>query len=133
MENKDYLMRQIEQLGAVLRRLLAGIVAQQFPDTDANAESEKTLCDALSLQAGSLASTSSTALLMALQTHEGANEANQDLLAELLLTMADNSSDTQKAGAYRQQALDVLEQLNATSNSYDLERHGKVALLRSLQ
>lgn len=134
METRDFLLRQIEQLGAVLRRLLAGISGHKYPDDQSTSidSTQQALSEVLDLEPGTLPSLSPEELLRALHANKGVSEENQDLLADILSTMAENATDSQQAQAYRRQALALLEQLNATSSTYDLERHGKVALLRSL-
>ena len=135
METRDFLLRQIEQLGAVLRRLLAGITGQKHPDGQSISidATQQALGEVLGLEPGSLPSLLPEELLRLLHANDGASEQNQDLLADILSTMAENAADPQQAQAFRRQALALLEQLNAASDTYDLERHGKVALLRALQ
>ena len=134
MAYQDHLTRQTEQLGMVLRRLLSaalgkGDQAQPVLQMDAI---EQALSETLDLQPESLASMAPEALLGTLQQHLAATEANQDLLADLLLAMAECTADEARKVQLLRQALAILEHLNATSNIFNMERHGKVGRLRGL-
>jgi hypothetical protein len=131
---QDHLTRQIEQLGMVLRRLLSGALglddhAEQVMETDAI---ERTLNEALDLQADGLRNADPEKLLGKLKHLGTATEANKDLLADLLIAMADRTGDDARRAQLLRQALAILEHLNATSNTFNMERHGKVGRLRAL-
>jgi hypothetical protein len=134
MAYQDHLTRQTEQLGMVLRRLLSGALglddrAEEVMEMDAI---DRTLNEALDLQADGLRNVDPETLLGKLQHHHAATEANQDLLADLLLAMAECTADEARKMQLRRQALAILEHLNATSNTFNMERHGKVGRLRGL-
>lgn len=134
MAYQDHLTRQIEQLGMVLRRLLTGALglddrAEQVMEVDAL---EQTLNEALDLQADGLRNVDPETLLGKLQHLGAAKEANKDLLAELLMAMADRTADDARRTQLLRQALTILEHLNATSDTFNMERHGKVGRLRAL-
>lgn len=118
----------------VLRRLLSAALgmedhAEPMAQVDAV---ELALNEALDLQTTGLRSTDPEALLGMLEHHQAATEANQDLLAELLMAMADRAAEASHRTQLLRQALAILEHLNATSNTFNMERHGKVARLRAL-
>ena len=134
MAYQDHLTRQIEQLGMVLRRMLSGALglddhADQVVEMDAI---ERTLNEALDLQADGLRNVVPETLIGNLQQLDAATEANQDLLAELLIAMADRTADATRRTQLLRLALAILAHLNATSNTFNMERHGKVERLRTL-
>jgi hypothetical protein len=134
MAYQDHLTRQIEQLGMVLRRLLSGALglddrAEQVLGMDAV---EQTLNETLDLQADGLRNVDPETLLGKLQHHHAATEANQDLLADLLIAMAERTADDARRTQLLRQALAILDHLNATGNTFNMDRHGKVGRLRAL-
>lgn len=134
MAYQDHLTRQIEQLGMVLRRLLSGAhglddSAEQAMETDAI---EMALNEVLDLQADGLRNVDPGTLLGKLQHLDAATEANQDLLSELLIAMADRTADDARRKQLLRQALTILEHINATSNTFSMERHGMVGRLHVL-
>ena len=134
MAYQDHLTRQIEQLGMVLRRLLSGALGlddhtEQVMEMDAI---ERTLNEALDLQADGLQRVDPDTLISNLQHLDAATEANQDLLAELLIAMAERTAEDARRTQLLRQALALLEHLNATSNTFNMERHGKAGRLRAL-
>lgn len=132
MAYQDHLTRQIEQLGVVLRRLLTAALGQRDPGLTSNssAEAMHALEDAFDLPKGSLIDLSQDELLAAVTSHSAANEANLDLLAELLMAWA--HTHPERSAHHGLQALALLEHINATSTTFDLERHGKVARLKAM-
>jgi hypothetical protein len=134
MAYQDHLTRQVEQLGMVLRRLLSDALglddrAVQFMEMDAI---ELALNEALDLRSESLTNMAPEMLLGELQHLGAATEANQDLLAELLIAMAERTAEDARRTPLLRQALAILAHLNATSNTFNMERHGKVGRLRAL-
>ena len=125
--------RRIEQLGMVLRGLITGLLGGRDPGEAAmaTAQAEQALDEALQLQPGTIATLPATDLLQHLQHRPDCTEANLDLLADLLIALADApGQDIGQAAHYRQQALALMEHLNATGNTFNMERHGKMARLR---
>ena len=134
MAYQDQLTRQIEQLGMVLRRLLSGALglddhAEQAEEMEAI---ERTLNEALDLRSERLIDIAPEVLLDKLQHLGSATEANKDLLAELLIAMAERTAEDARRTQLLRQALALLEHLNATSNTFNMERHGKAGRLRAL-
>ncbi len=130
MAYQDHLTRQIEQLGMVLRRLITGLTGQRDPGEAVVTveEAEQAITEALALAPDALHRLAPDALVAAVQAHTACTEANTDLLADLLLAMATTGPD---ARALHRKALALLEHVNATSTTFDLERHAKVARLRA--
>ena len=83
--------RQIEQLGMVLRGLITGLLGGRDPGEAAmaTAQAEQALDEALQLQPGTIATLPATDLLQHLQHRPDCTEANLDLLADLLIALAD--------------------------------------------
>lgn len=134
MAYQDHLTRQVEQLGMVLRRLLSDALglddrAVQFMEMDAI---ELALNEALDLRSESLTNMAPEMLLGELRHLGAATEANQDLLADLLIALADRTIDATRRKQLLRQALAILEHLNATGDTFNMERHGKVGRLRAL-
>lgn len=130
MAYQDHLTRQIEQLGMVLRRLLSGLTGTGVPEPVHRTVEEARQAVAMSLDSDleALFALPSAELVLHIKAHPAYSEANADLLADLLLAMA--AVDPSNASKLRSQALSLLEHLNATSSTFDLERHAKVRELR---
>lgn len=135
MAYQDFLTRQIEQLGMVLRRLITGLTGQGDPGaaTLAMEEARQALGESLGLEPGMLAELRPEALVDNLRDRSAFSEANVDLLADLLLAMAANGAarSPEEGAHWERQALALLEHLNATSTTFNMERHSKVARLRA--
>lgn len=131
MAYQDHLTRQIEQLGMVLRRLLTGLTGQREPGEAIVTveQTEQTLTEALDLAPGELHTLSPQELVAAIEALPAYTEANADQLADLLLALA--NAEPAHANLLREQALALLEHVNHTSATFNLERHSKVAQLRS--
>lgn len=136
MAMNDVLVRQIEQMGAALRRMLSLALGLPEPGTEAAgpAQLRQDLCALLKLPEDALPTMAPAQLVEHVQQDRAANEANLDLLADVLMAMADDpGNDPGQAAHFRRQALAILERLNAASPNFSLERHGKVARLRALR
>lgn len=131
MAYQDHLTRQIEQLGMVLRRLLTGLTGQRDPGEAIVTveQAEQNLTEALDLAPGELHTLSPQELVATIEALPAYTEANADQLADLLLALA--NAEPAHARLRREQALSLLEHVNRTSATFNLERHSKVAQLRS--
>lgn len=135
MAYQDHLTRQIEQLGMVLRRLFTGLAGPRDPGEVelSSPDVERALDEAFELKPGTLVVLPPEQLIALLRDNPAATEANLDILADLLTSLADSPArELQQALGLRQQTLAILEHLNATSSTFNMERHGKVARLRAL-
>ncbi len=132
MAYQDHLTRQIEQLGMVLRHLLSAALGQGDPGeaSISKAEATQALDEAFGRSKGSLIDLPQDELLSTVTGHAAASEANLDLLADLLMAWA--RTHPERSAHHVQQALALLEHINATSNTFDLERHSKVARLKAM-
>ena len=130
MAYQDHLTRQIEQLGMVLRRLLSGLTGTDVPEPVHNTleETRQAIATSLERDPDELFAHPPAELVLHLKDHPAYSEANVDLLADLLIAMA--AVDPDNATQLRLQALAVLEHLNATSTTFDMERHARVRKLR---
>ena len=88
---QNHRAHQIEQLGMVLRSLLAGLLGGPDPGVAGitAAQAEQVLDEALHLSPGKIATMPAADLLHHLQDRPGTTEANVDLLADLLIALAD--------------------------------------------
>lgn len=134
MAYQDHLTRQIEQFGMVLRRLLSGLTGSPGTQEAASATLvEQALDEALGLPHGTFASLSPEALIALLRTRPECSGSNMDLLADLYSSLAEDPDNAASSALHRIKALTIWEHLNATSNTFDPERHGKVARLKALR
>lgn len=135
MEHRDHLLLQIEQLGMVLRRLLAEVTGS--PKDGAMIEQadsvERELLAAIGLGSQAFGSLSSEELTAALQGYSAASVENLDLMAEVLLarSVACPPEANTKAQKLKELALAVLEHANTVDTNYSMERQQKLAALRS--
>lgn len=133
MAYQGHLTRRIEQLGMVLRRLLSGLTGQHEPG-EVRISTEEAQNE-LGEELGSMPDTLTIRSPIDLHTvlaHSAYSEANADLLAELLIAMADRTEDAAHRTQLHHPALAILDHLNTLSTTFNIERHTTVVRLCTL-
>ncbi|GHN00489.1 hypothetical protein WSM22_19780 [Cytophagales bacterium WSM2-2] len=134
MERRDYLKKQIDQLGRVLGKLLldlTGFKNQQqiefgFENTN------QVLKQNLGLNVGELSEIEHDQLLLILKNEKRLSDEALNALSEILWWNADHTKDTSTRKNLYQQCLTILEYLETHDTTYSLDRHFKIEKLRVL-
>lgn len=132
MERQDHLMRQIDQLAAVLQRLLADLVNVPIDNATVDRTMEQ-LNKAMDLDPSVLTG-GPPQMIQGLLSDPAFSFANAELIADLYRAMADGLMATDethvRALQLRQHALAILEYLHANDTAYSFARQAKIAALR---
>lgn len=135
MEQKDYLLREIEKIGAVMRAILniltgtADIEAikleKQFEQT------KELLSDETGLNLDEFLGLNVSETKEYIRNYKGMNSENLELLAEILFRVGvKNESVTDKELLTK--ALHLFEICNETDHTYSTFRENKIKLIKSL-
>ncbi|MEZ4738286.1 MAG: hypothetical protein R2818_02775 [Flavobacteriales bacterium] len=132
MERQDHLMRQIDQLAAVLQRLLADLVNVPIDNATVDRTMEQ-LNEVMALDPAVVKSGPPHSI-HGLLSDPAFTFANTEMIADLYRAMADgltaNDETQERALQLRQHALAILEYLHANDTTYSFTRQGKIAALR---
>jgi hypothetical protein len=135
MEQRDYLMRQIEQLGQVLARMLARLLnmKQVSPAGLSIDEIRRIYGDELDLTLDLVLQTPKEELIGLLASRIKFIDHHLERMAEILAETADlleSSGETGHARDLRKKSILILEHLQATTGAYSMERAMKISRLR---
>ena len=129
------MLLQIEQLGMVLRRLLAELTGAPKDGTmiERTDRVDLQLLAAIGLGDRTLDNVTSEELTTKLQMLSGASVENLDILADVLLARSAVCEAEQGAHSVKLKdfALAVLEHANTLDTNYSMERQQKLVALRS--
>lgn len=133
MEQRDYILREIEKIGLMLRMLLQKITRREekegWQDEALKEEARGMLLEQAGLDLDLFFSLEKSEMEQYISTWRGVNGANMELLAELLNAMAlkpDGTMDPE----YLQRALKLYELCNSMERTFSLEREGKIQELK---
>lgn len=125
MEQRDYLQRQIDQLGQVLGKVVAyllGLRSGSIPTVGIE-YANQTLKHEIDVDMNLLQSVNIDKLIPFLTIEKGFNEQNLDLLLEILLKIADTMKrDDPKCEPLYKRCLVICEYLDATSQTASFDR-----------
>ncbi|MDD3875557.1 MAG: hypothetical protein PHT69_02990 [Bacteroidales bacterium] len=137
MEQRDYLMRQVNQLARVLGKVLfdllglknSGEIIESINITTLSLMSE------LDIDLDELVSIKRDELIHTLIDKMGFNNENLETLSEILMQMGDNFfkiNNLNKGESYCQTSLFIYEYLEKADNTYSLARREKIEKLKTL-
>lgn len=137
MEQRDYLMRQIEQLGQVLARALARLLnIKEVPDASLSLDDIKQVYgDELDMNLDIILETRKEEIVEVLTSRIRFLDHHLEKVAELLsetATLYERSDEHGIAGDLREKAILVLEYLQDNSGEYSLDRVMKITHLRGM-
>ena len=137
MEQRDYLMRQIEQLGQVLARALARILnIKQVPDGGLSIdEIREVFSDELDITLDIILETPKDEVVGILQSRIKFIDHHLDKMAELLAETAElyrNTEEAPIAQDLREKAIVIYEYLQDSSGAYSLDRVMRITRLKEL-
>ena len=136
-ERKDYLKKQIDQLGRVLGKMLADLLGlkQQGQVSEGLQMVDETMQKALSLNLISMIAVSPRELVDWLKREHQFQPEHLEPMADILYESAEGfllQKDTQTAHALWERALAIYEHLEATETTFSLERHYRIEEIKTL-
>lgn len=131
MEQRDYLKKQVDELGQVLSKLISDLLQLKNAGTfSAGIEStSQQLKEALDYDLEELLAIPDEDFITTLKAKKIKNES-LDKLSELLLLMADNEGLTDKGRMLYKKSLLLLDKLESVEPIYSMERHRKIERVR---
>lgn len=133
MEQKDFLLREIEKIGLLIRairqRLLGGTGNTAIHPERQMSEAKELLFQELQFDLDHFLSLDSEATNRYFELFEGFNVDNIEQLADCLAQLGSGiHSDTAKQ--YREKALQLYTLCNTKSKTYSFEREAKIEILK---
>ncbi len=135
MEQKDYLLREIEKIGLLLKLIfnkIAGKDASQAKTAENQSEEAKKI---LLLEAGVdldlLVSMKETALGPYLSGMKGMNVSNIELLADIVKAIG-MDADSATSQGYLQVALRLYTLCNSSDRTFSFERENKISGIKNM-
>ncbi len=130
MERRDYLMMQVEQLGAVLRKLLSMLLNTKDIGTETTAVIDQELSENLGYNTDELLAIEDDRWIETLLNTGRFNTENLEKLADLLLSMAENDSTGIRDRLYRK-SLMIYKYLEKSEKTYSMERNANIEKIES--
>ena len=136
MEQKDYLMKQINELGRVLGKILADLfrLKAQGKVSDSVQFVNQSLKQKIVLGLDELLEIPMNEMLTLLQTEKNFNDENLESLAELMSETAeihDPKSDQKLSNRLNLRSLEILEFLNEHSGSFSITRENQIRKIKN--
>lgn len=138
MEKRDYLMDQIEQLGQALAQIFSKLfgLSNQGKVPEAIEMTNRSLKTEIDLDLTEIASIPTRDFIITLQKDKKLNHTNLELLADILLQVADetcfdNLKRKESLNLYRK-CLEIYIHLNERDLTYSFARESKIARIQSL-
>jgi hypothetical protein len=137
MEQRDYLIRQIEQFGQVLGKVLFDLLGlKNKGDISESIEfTTRLLISELDVDLEKLVSIKRDELIDALICKKGFNNENLEILAEILMQTGDNYfkiKNLHKGEIFCQTSLTIYEYLDKSDKTYSFDRKEKMKSLITL-
>jgi len=137
MQQEDWLIRQINQLGRVLGKILAdllGLKAQGLVSEGIEA-AEQALKNELDLNIDDLNSISTERFIKTLQEGKKLSDDDFDKLADIFLLIAEeldeSGADNDKKEKLYKKALTIYEYVDKTGSTYSFDRHSKIEKIKN--
>ena len=132
MEQRDYILREIEKIHVVLQAILGKITggSTDIPPIKEDFEQlNSQMINDTRVDLNVLLSSGYNQLNTIFKKEYGYNEANIELFADMLAEMAKQTDGKQK-DQLNQKALETYEYVDNQSNSFSFERKNKMGVLR---
>jgi hypothetical protein len=132
MEQRDYLKKQIDQLGQVLGKIFSDLLGlKSNGQINGGLEiSNQTLKNELDLDIQNLLDIPTDDFVNTLRTQKNFTNDNLDKLAEIILLIADNEQTDNKK-LYKK-CLMIYEYLEKAENIYSLDRQWKIERIKNV-
>lgn len=137
MQQEDWLIRQINQLGRVLGKILADLLGLKTKGQvgEGIEAAEQALKSELDLDINELAAMPADRFIITLREGNQFSDENLEMLADILLTIADElnqiDTDNEKKKKLYEKALIIYEHLDKTGSTYSFERHNKIEKIKN--
>ncbi len=132
MQQKDYLLREIEKIGAMLRMIIRRLFERK--DEGGQEEHFEQIASELALESNvefeELVNLKKEDFSTYFDKNKGYNSTNIELLADLFAHLAE-ISDQGKAFQYRIKAIELYIYIDETEKTFSMERARKTAGLKS--
>jgi hypothetical protein len=137
MERRDYLQKQIDELGKVLGKILSNLLGlkNQGEMNEGIEITNQALKTELELDIESLLAIPTDEFVKMLQSKKEFSNESLDKLADIFLLMADHHIDNQeieKAKTIYEKCLAMYEFLEKTESIYSFERHFKIGRIKNI-
>ena len=137
MEQRDYMMRQIEQLGQVLARMLARLLnIKQVQDAGLSLDEIKQIySDELDLTLDLVLQTPGDKLIELLTSDLKFIDQHLEKMAEILSETSDildKTTDNEASVELREKSIIILEHLQDSTGNYSMERINRITELKKL-
>lgn len=133
MEQRDYLMVQIEELGRVLTNLIAemrglktkGLIIEELEIANRTFKIE------FGFDFQKLLEISPAKIMATLQSRENFNAENLEKLAEIFLLLAENEQEKNKNNLL-EKSLTIYQYLEQNEQDYSMKRHWKIEQIKKV-
>lgn len=132
MEQRDYLLRQIEQMSRALASLIRRFLGMSPDPGDIQEATDEVLTEYLEIDLKELTTRPDEKVIEQLESRTGWDEANLELLSEVVYLNALAANDDEQKQALFNKALTILTFADEKSNVYSMERQSKIANIRAL-
>jgi len=132
MQQKDFILREIEKIGTLLLYLIGKFVPAKSVEEQQHTEEliNKELKEQYGNDLEHILSVEEKDFEIVFTQNTGFNYDNIELLADLLITIGNNQSQTKTD--YLEKALQLYEYINEKSKTYSFERISKINTLKAL-
>lgn len=130
MYRKDYLDKQMEQLGRVLAKLLSDLIGQKTPGESA-ALAHEILTNELTFGLTDLLAIPDHELVKTLLETQKFDAANLEKLADVLMQIAPTENTDGRLNLYRKSLL-LLQYVNVSEKIYSVERNAKIDRINAI-
>jgi len=131
MEQKDYILREIEKISVLLRYLLGKIVPSDKSETIFTKEQlNRELAEELGIDLNELTKITPEAFIAELSRNEAFNLGNMELLADLFVQAALNKMSNKIISLTH--ALELYQYIDKTGSTYSFERATKIQTVLKL-
>lgn len=133
MEQRDYLKRQLDELGQVLFAMITNLLQLKNAGTFNSGlqSTNQQLKEALDYDLDELIAIPDDEFVSTLKAKKIKNDG-LDKLAELLLLVADNEGTTEKGKQLYKKCFLLLEKLESVENIYSMDRHRKIERVKKI-
>ena len=133
MEQRDYLLRQIEIMTQVLVNLIRRLLGlKDIYEEEVQQTTDEVLKEQLDLSIDKIINTEIDEIEELIFKRKGIHKSNIDLFAEILLINAKTKQNPEQKVNLLNKALRLLEWLDNTENTFSMERHKKMNEIQHL-
>ena len=132
MEQRDYLLRQIELMAEALANLIRRLLGlKEINEEEAQQATDEMLKENLNISITEILNTPLNKIADLILDREGIHETNIDLFAEVLFLNAKVSKDSVRKRKLYERSLELFNWLDRKSGTFSIERHKKMNQLKN--